>query len=53
MKKPNPYVRKIMVPVRVNADEMRELLKKAHQYAQGNISRFLRLAALSYKKPKG
>jgi len=52
IKKPNPYARKIVVPFKVNADEMRELLKKAHQYTKGNISEWVRFAALNFKPKK-
>lgn len=54
MKKPNPYVRAIIVPVRVNSEEMRELIKLAHAHprARGKVSTFLRIAGLSFKKSK-
>lgn len=51
-KKANPYARKIVVPFKVNADEMRELFKKAHQFADGNVSQWVRFASLNFKPKK-
>lgn len=51
-KKPNPYARKIVVPFKVNSDEMRELMKKAHAFTKGNISEWVRFAALKFKPSK-
>lgn len=52
MKKPNPYARKIIVPFKVNAEEMRKLLSKAHGFTKGNISEYVRFAALNFKPGK-
>ena len=51
-KKPNPHARKIVVPFKVNSEEMRELMKKAHGYSKGNISAWVRFAALNFKPKK-
>ena len=51
-KKLNPYARKILVQFKVNADEMREVLKQAHGFTAGNISGFVRYAALNFKPRK-
>lgn len=52
-KKQNPYVRKIVVTFKVNADEMRAVLSKAHTFAKGNVSEWVRFAATNCKPTKG
>lgn len=51
-KKPNPYVRSIVVTFKVNADELRVILAGAHGSARGNISEFVRYAATHFKPTK-
>lgn len=52
-KQPNPYARKIVVPFKVNAEEMRSLLKHAGAFTKGNVSEWVRFAALRFKPTKG
>lgn len=47
-KKINPYARKIVVPFKVNHDEMKTLLKFAHGFTGGNISEWVRYAATHF-----
>ena len=49
---PNPHARKIPLPCRVNAEEMRKILGFAHKYTGGNVSEFVRYAALNFKTGK-
>lgn len=49
---PNPYARKIVVALKVNADEMGSIMALAHRYTGGNISLLLRDAALAYRGKK-
>lgn len=51
-KKQNPHTRAIVVPFKVNAEEMRELLARANAYTQGNVSEWVRYAALKHKPAK-
>lgn len=46
---PNPYARKIPLPCRVNTDEMKQILARAHKYTGGNVSEFVRDAVLNWK----
>lgn len=48
-KKPNPHAKKIVVQFRVDAEEMREILKNSHAFTKGNISAFARFATLNFK----
>lgn len=48
IKKPNPNVRKIIVPFRVNAEEMKVLISRAHGYTEGSIGEWVRYAALHF-----
>jgi hypothetical protein len=52
-KKQNPYARKIIVPFKVNSEEMRVLLRHAHSCTKGNVSEWVRYAALNFKPAKG
>lgn len=45
---PNPYARKIPLPCRVNAEEMRQIVAKAFSYNGGNVSQYVRDAALAW-----
>lgn len=49
---PNPHVRAIVLTVKVNSTEMHELLKRALHLTNGNMSEYLRCAALRYKPIK-
>lgn len=51
-KKPNPHARKIIVPFKVNSEEMRLLLAKAHGFCKGNVSKWVRYAALHFVPAK-
>lgn len=51
-KQPNPHARKIVVTLKVNSDEMRTLLARAHGFAKGNVSEWVRYAALHFKPVK-
>lgn len=51
-KKPNPNARKIVVPFKVNAEEMKTLLARAHGFTKGNISEWVRYAALNFVPSK-
>lgn len=48
-KKPNPYVRSIVVTFKINADEMRKLIGKSHAFTKGNISEWVRFASLNFR----
>lgn len=52
-KKPNPYVRKIVLPIKVNSEEMRKILLHAGAFTKGNVSAWVRYAALNFKPAKG
>lgn len=51
-KKVNPHARKIIVPFKVNSEEMRKLLARAHGFTKGNLSQFVRYAALHFVPAK-
>lgn len=51
-KAPNPNLRTISVTLKVNALEMRKLLANAHGLTRGNMSEWLRFAALNFKPSK-
>lgn len=51
-KKPNPYTRKTTITLKVNAEEMHELLKRATMYADRNLSEWLRFSGLNFKPTK-
>lgn len=46
---PNPYARKHQLPCRVSSEEMNAIVELAKEYTGGNISRWIRSAALNYK----
>lgn len=52
IKKPNPYVRAIILTVRVNAQEMQTVLARAHGFTEGNIGEWIRYAALNFVPAK-
>jgi hypothetical protein len=45
-------VRKIVVPFRVNAEEMKLLIAQAHGHTKGSISEWVRYAALHFAPKK-
>lgn len=47
-KKINPYARKILVPFKVNSEEMKTILARAHGFTKGNISEWVRYASLNF-----
>lgn len=51
-KKIKPYVRRGLIQARINAEEMQEIMTKAHLYSKGNISNYVRLACLGYRPIK-
>lgn len=51
-RKPNPYARKIVVPFKVNSEEMREILKRSGAWTAGNVSEYIRIAALNFRPKK-
>lgn len=51
-KKLNPYARRTLIQARVNNEEMQEILTKALLYSKGNVSNYIRLAALNYRPVK-
>lgn len=52
-RKPNPYSRKIVLTLKVNAEEMKTLLARAHGFTKGNVSEWVRYAAMNFKPTKG
>ncbi len=51
-KKQNPHARVIVVTLRVNAEEMKQLLARGAAYAGGSVSEWIRFASLNYKPKK-
>lgn len=43
------YTRNKQLPCRVNDDEMRHIIASAKKYTDGNVSEFVRTAALNFK----
>ncbi len=41
---PNPHVRKIVISLKLNSEEMRDFISKAHGNTAGNISEMIRYA---------
>ena len=50
IKKLNPYSKRNIIQARVDVQEMQQIITKAHLYCSGDISKFIRLACLNYKK---
>jgi hypothetical protein len=44
--------RESLIQARVNIDELREILTKAHIYTYGEISEFIRMACLEFRPLK-
>jgi uncharacterized protein (DUF1778 family) len=51
-KKQNPYTKRNLIQARVDTEEFREILTKAELYTKGNVSDFVRMAALNYRNPR-
>lgn len=51
-RKPNPHAKKIVVTIKVNAEEMKQLLFRAHGFTKGNVSAWIRYAAFNFKPKK-
>lgn len=51
-KTPNPNARLIRAIFRVNSGEMATILQLSHAYASGNISEWMRYAALHFRPAK-
>jgi hypothetical protein len=49
---PNPHVRAIVITFKVNAEEMKTLLARAHGYAKGNVSEWVRYASSHFVPTK-
>jgi uncharacterized protein (DUF1778 family) len=49
VKKLNAFTKRGLIQARVNNDDMREIVTKAQMYTKGNVSDFVRLAALNYR----
>jgi uncharacterized protein (DUF1778 family) len=52
VKKLNAFTKRGLIQARVNNDDMREIVTKAQMYTKGNVSDFVRLAALNYRPLK-
>ncbi len=50
--KKRDYTKKQIVQTRVTTEDLREILAKAALYSQGNVSDFIRMAALNYRPIK-
>lgn len=50
---PNPNTRLIVVPFKVNAAEMQELLKRAGAWTNRNVSEYIRYSALNFTPKRG
>ncbi len=48
-KRQNPYTRRNTIQSRVDNKELQEIFTKARLYSNGNISEYVRLAALNYR----
>lgn len=48
----NPYTRRALMQFRTDNEEQREILTKAQLYNGGNVSEYLRTAALNYRPIK-
>jgi len=44
--------RESLIQARVNVDELREIITKAHIYAYGEMSEFVRMACLEFRPLK-
>lgn len=44
-----PYTKLSLIQTRVNNKQLQEIVTKAHLYAEGNMSEYVRLACLNYR----
>ncbi len=51
-KKIKAYTRRGLIQARVNVEDMREIFAKSVLYAKGNLSEYVRMAALNYRPTK-
>ncbi len=51
-KKTNAYTRRGLIQARVSVEDMREILAKSVMYAKGNVSEYVRMAAINYRPTK-
>lgn len=51
-KKLNPYTKRSLIQAKVNTEELQMIITKARMFTDGNVSEFVRLAALNYKPIK-
>ena len=52
VKKHNPNVREIPLRARANAEEMRKILARAVKFTGGDVSKWLRYAAMNHTPKK-
>ncbi len=48
-RKQNPYTKRNLIQARVDAEEFRLILIQAQIHTDGDLSKFVRMAALNYK----
>ncbi len=48
-KKTNAFTRRGMIQARVDVADMREIIAKSILYSKGNLSEYVRMAALNYR----
>lgn len=48
-KKPNAYAKRGLIQTRVSTEDLREIIAKSVLYAKGNVSEYVRMAALNYR----
>ncbi len=51
-KKLNPYTKRGLIQAKVDNDELQVIVTKASVYTKGNVSEFVREAALNYRPIK-
>jgi hypothetical protein len=47
-KKPNPYVRHIVLTFKVNHEEMSSILARSIKFTKGNLSEWIRYASMNF-----
>jgi hypothetical protein len=48
-KKTNAYTKRGLIQTRVSTEDLREIITKSVLYAKGNVSEYIRMAALNYR----
>ena len=51
-KKVKPYTRRGLIQARVSVSDMQEIITKSLLYTKGNVSEYIRLAAINYRPTK-